>query len=143
MPSRGELTEVNKMKFKIPKTEPKNDQPETTWVKWYDGLSADSPFTFEATRVVFKESPSPVFYIFNEDENTGFSLYCEHAENAKFKDATPEGVRFVNAVARAAKLSGEVSGEMIADAINTLDGVAASITCTKTEKGRLWSVNLG
>jgi len=127
------------LKFNIPKNEPKNEQNPTTWLKWYDGLDETNPFTYQPSKVVFKEAPNPVFFLFNEEDNTGVSLYCEHSPNAKFTDSTPDGIRFVNAVARAFKLKGDVDSDAIVDALN---GSSATITCAKTEKGRLWSVQV-
>ncbi len=125
----------NNLKFKLPKNEPKNDQ-ETTWVRWYEGIDEDTPFTFTINRCVFKEEPKPVFYLFNEN-NEGVSLYCSHHESSKFKDGTPHGIRFANASIRALKLSDEVDADQIVELLNA---GSHSVICKKTDKGYLWIV---
>jgi len=126
------------MQFELTDNEPEQ-QNETQWVKWYDSVKVTGDiFTIPASKMVFKDNDQPVFFIFDEANNLGCSVFAAHHPNAKFTDSTPDGIRLANAIGRHFKLTGSINADDLCSAINNADNV--SIKVEKTEKGRLWSV---
>ena len=124
---------------KKPKTE--NETP-TTWVKWHEELKeVGDSFQIRADAVSFKDTSAPVFYVIEEGkkENTGTSVFCAHHPQAKFTEATPDGVRLANAIGRHFKITGKaVEATDLAAELAAAENVAVKVE--KTEKGRLWSI---
>ena len=126
------------MEFVISKPNKQDEEIETTWVKWYANLDKEA-FTFTPTRIVFKEGDAPAFYLFNENKNEAVSVYCTHAPNSKYTNSTPDGVRLANAIGRTFKLKGSVEASTLVDSLNN---TPCTIKVEKTEKGRLWQVEI-
>ena len=126
------------MKFELSKTKHDEEQNPVEWQKWYEGVNADGEYTIKADRISFKSEDQPVFFIVNETDNVGTSVFCAHHPNAQFTDATPHGIRLANAIGRAFALEGEVSAEDLCSAVNNASDVVVSVK--KTGKGILWTV---
>jgi hypothetical protein len=128
------------MQFELTKNEP-DDGLETEWVKWYDDVKkVGDRFTIKADKVIFKEESQPVFFVIDEDSNKGISVFAAHHPNAKFTDSTPHGIRLANAIGRAFAITGEVSGEELAEYVT--EHPDALLVVEKTDKGVLWSIGL-
>ena len=128
------------MQFELTKNEAKNvNETPTTWIKWYDEVKEHGSFEISVSRATFKEGEDQsVFYLIDEENNQGISVFCNHHPNAKFTDSTPHGVRLANAIGRSVDLEGSVGGVELADVLTDLNGV---VKVEKTEKGILWTVS--
>ena len=129
------------MKFELTKTKHDDETEPVTWQKWHEGVKEEGDiFTIKADRLSFKNDKQPVFFVVDEGENVGISVFAAHHPNAQFTDATPHGIRLANAIGRAFDLEGEVSSDDLCAAVN---GAKCSIEVKNTAKGVLWSVLLG
>ena len=129
------------MEFELTNLKHDDETEPVTWLKWHEGVKEEGDtFSITADRVSFKNDNQPVFFVVDETENVGISVFAAHHPNAQFTDATPHGIRLANAIGRAFDLEGTVSAQDLCDAIN---GVVATIEVKKTKKGVLWSVLLG
>ena len=128
------------MKFELTNNEANNQEENPIeWIKWFEPLNADGVFSMNADRVSFKEESQPVFFVINESENVGTSVFCAHHPNAKFTDATPHGVRLANAIGRFFEITGSVDADQLVDLFNA-HAEPLEVRAEKTEKGILWSV---
>ena len=124
------------MKFELTKNEhdEQNENP-VEWVKWHTDLKEEGDsFQIRADTVTFKDEGSPVFYIVDNESNTGTSVFCAHHPNAKFTDHTPDGVRLARAAGRFFKIEGEVEATDLADQLTDQKKIAIKVE--KTNKGR-------
>jgi hypothetical protein len=129
------------MQFELANKQPaeENETP-ITWVKWYEGTKEEgSSFTIRADRVSFKDDNN-AFYIVDQDENKGISVFAAHHPNATFTDATPHGVRLANAIGRHYEIEGSTSAQDLCDLINDDESVI-TVEVKKTKKGLLWSIS--
>lgn len=118
--------------------ENKNEKP-VEWVRWYESVNNDEVFTITADRISFKDENN-AFYIIDEENNVGTSVFAAHHPNAKFTDATPHGVRLANAIGRAFGIEGSVEASDLVDAVNA-EKKPVVVSVQKTDKGVLWTVN--
>ncbi len=131
------------MQFELTNTQPEdqNDNP-IEWVKWYEGTKEKGDtFTMNVDRISFKDDSQPVFFVIDEANNQGTSVFAAHHPNATFTDATPHGIRLANAIGRAFDLKGSVDADALCSAVNEHEG-EITLTVSKTEKGVLWTVSL-
>lgn len=127
------------MKFELTNTKLDDEQEPITWVKWHEDLKKEGDsFVIRADTVSFKDEGSPVFYVIDNESNTGTSVFCAHHPNAKFTDATPDGVRLANAAGRFLKIEGSVEATDLAESLTSEKKIAVKVE--KTAKGRLWSI---
>lgn len=125
------------MKFEIKANE--NDK-EVEWFNWYDG-DLEKGIVINTTKISFNEE-NEVFYLIDEEANTGCSVFCKHHENAKFKDSVPHGLRLAGALARFFKHeAGEVESDDLIDSVvaHIKEMNFLSVQVLKTDKGILWS----
>ena len=130
------------MQFELTNTQPddQDDQP-IEWVKWYDGVKEKGDtFTMNVDRISFKDENQPVFFVIDETNNQGTSVFAAHHPKATFTDATPHGVRLANAIGRCFDLSGSVDADALCAAVNDHEG-EITLTVSKTDKGILWTVS--
>jgi len=106
------------------------------FVRYWEELKDNDSFTLTFSRVKWNEEAGCITFLGDEQAMT---LWMENHKNAKF-DSTPDGIRAINAMGRAANISGKTTVESIVDLVN---GDGGSITVEKTEKGRLWSATIG
>ena len=89
------------------------EQEEIEWQKWYEGDS----YTIDATRISFNDERK-CFYLINENDNVGTSVYATNPENSKYPDSTPHGMRLVNAICRVISLHGELNDTTIIEGVD-------------------------
>jgi len=126
------------MQFEITTKPITEDESPIQWVNWYE-YGEDDSFEIVVSRVSFKDEGQPVFYLVDEEQSVGTSVYAAHHPNAKFTDATPHGVRLANAIGRAYGLTGSVDVSALVDAVNESED-RPTVRVAKTEKGVLWTV---
>ncbi len=126
------------MQFEITTKPITEDESPIQWVNWYEYGDNDS-FEIVVSRISFKDEGQPVFYLVDEEQSVGTSVYAAHHPNAKFTDATPHGVRLANAIGRAYGLTGSVDVSALVDAVNESED-RPTVRVAKTEKGVLWTV---
>lgn len=126
------------MQFEINTKPITEDESPIQWVNWYE-YGEDDSFEIVVSRVSFKDEGQPVFYLVDEEQSVGTSVYAAHHPNAKFTDATPHGVRLANAIGRAYGLTGSVDVSALVDAVNESED-RPTVRVAKTEKGVLWTV---
>ena len=114
------------------------EETEIEWQQWYEGDS----YTIDATRICFNEERA-CFYLINETDNVGTSVYATNPENSKYPNATPHGVRLVNALCRTLTLSGELNDTTIIEGVDAhiKEHGKLTISVSKTDKGVLWTAN--
>lgn len=125
------------MKFELTNTKPnlENEKP-VEWVKWY----GEESFQITTDRISFKDNDQPVFFLIDETENIGTSVFAAHHPNAKFTDSTPHGVRLARAIGRAFDLGEvETTAQDLCDLMNDEES-SPVVKVEKTEKGILWTV---
>ena len=129
-----------KLKFELTEKEPitENENP-IEWVRWYESTNNGEKFTIHTSSISFKDEGQPVFYLIDEAENIGTSVYAAHHPNAKFTDATPHGIRLANAIGRAFGIEGSVEASDLVEAVNA-EKKPVIVSVVKTEKGVLWTV---
>ena len=125
------------MKFNLSKNVPADEQ-KVEWVSWNKTLKDDGSFTIQLDRISFKEDPTPVFYVIDETNNVGTSVFCSNHPDSKFQDAIPHGMRLANAIGRHFNLEAEVDVQDLISAVNDAEGL--SVQVEKTDKGVLWSI---
>jgi len=117
--------------------ENKNEKP-VEWVRWYESVNNDEVFTITADRISFKDENN-AFYIIDEENNVGTSVFAAHHPNAKFTDATPHGIRLANAIGRCFDLEGDITAQELCEAMNNREE-SPIVKAEKTDKGILWTV---
>jgi len=129
------------MEFEInPTTQPEN---EVEWISWSsDVKEVGDEFSITPTKVIFKENR---FLLIDENNSVGTTVFATHHPNAKFTSSKPDGVRLANAIGRVFEVVGNVSAETLTLAINEAIENAPKkkpivVKCSRTEKGRLWTV---
>ena len=126
------------MDFELTNKSPEQEN-ETEWVKWYDSIKeVGDTFQITADKVIFKEENQPVFFVIDETNSQGISVFAAHHPNAKHTDATPHGVRLARAIGRCFNITGNVSADELAEVVSEEEG--ALVIVEKTEKGILWTV---
>tara|TARA_Y100000401_G_scaffold55582_1_gene43889 strand:- start:657 stop:1043 length:387 start_codon:yes stop_codon:yes gene_type:complete len=127
------------MQFNLKNTQ-HDDEDETPveWVKWYEGVNEEGTFTITADRISFKEENS-AFYIIDEDNKVGTSVFAAHHPNAKFTDATPHGIRLANAIGRCFGIEGDTTADELCTLVNEREE-SCIVSVKKTDKGILWTV---
>ena len=127
------------MQFELTNKKPdEEDNNPVEWVKWYEGVKSEGDtFSIKADRISFKNDEQPVFFIVDESDNKGISVFCAHHPNATFTDATPHGIRLANAIGRAFNIEGNVEASDLCEAVNNAN---ATVEVKKTAKGILWTV---
>jgi len=129
---------IKTMEFELTNLKHDDEKEPVTWQKWHEGIKEEGDtFSIKADRVSFKNDNQPVFFVVDEGNNVGISVFAAHHPNAQFTDATPHGIRLANAIGRAFNLEGKVSSDDLCAAINEAD---ATIEVKKTNKGVLWTV---
>ncbi len=128
------------MKFELTNTkqETENENP-IEWVRWYETTNKGEAFSITTHSISFKNEAQPVFYLIDEVQNIGTSVYAAHHPNAKFTDATPHGVRLANAIGRAFGIEGSIEASDLVDAVNA-EKKPVIVVVEKTDKGVLWTV---
>jgi len=120
------------------------DQPELTFIKPYEEYkakkNAKTGMDFDFNRVHFNEEKGSItIFGSNDREGQAICVFLEHHPKAKFTDSKPDGVRFLNALARHHDSTGTAAE--IVEIHNTNPG--ATLNVHKTEKGVLWTVKGG
>ena len=125
------------MEFNIPTAN--NDESKIEWRTYYEDVKeVGGKFSFQAEKIIFNEEQN-VIRLINETENEGVSVFTQHHPEAKFKDSTPDGIRLVNALGRGLEITGEnIESDYLFKVAN--ENTPMTITCERTEKGRLWIV---
>ena len=121
----------------------KEEEKNVEWVSWSNEIKDEGDrFEINATKLIFKEDPQPVFFVIDEsmDPAVGISAYCTNHPESKYPNATPHGVRLANAIGRAHGMSGEVEVESLIEAVASTE--ITTITIEKTDKGVLWMVQI-
>ena len=116
-----------------------SEQEEIEWQNWYEG----DEYSISCTRISFNEERK-VFYLINENDNVGTSVYATNPENSKYPKAIPHGVRLVNALCRLFKKDdGKINATSVLEAVDAhLEANdAITISVSKTKKGVLWQAN--
>ena len=135
----GNIWRMNQMDFELTKNKPDEEQDQPiVWQKWYEGVNEEGSFSINADRMTFKNEEQPVFFIVDEENNVGTSVFASHHPKATFTDATPHGIRLANAIGRAFDLDGTVSGSDLCQVVNDNEKVVVKVE--KTKKGILWTV---
>tara|TARA_R110000751_G_scaffold282561_1_gene385747 strand:+ start:25 stop:423 length:399 start_codon:yes stop_codon:yes gene_type:complete len=108
------------------------------WISYYDSVKVvGESFSFTAEKLLFNEDNNVIRCI-NESEAQGVSIYTAHHPEAKFKDSTPDGIRLINALGRFLEVTGDdIESDYLFKVAS--ENCPMIITCTRTEKGRLWS----
>lgn len=114
------------------------EQEEIEWQNWYEGDNYSIP----CTKVSFNDERK-VFYLINETDNVGTSVYATNPENSKYPNSTPHGVRLVNAFCRLFKKTGTINAESVLEAVNAHieENGHLTVNVAKTDKGVLWTAN--
>jgi len=116
-----------------------SEQEEIEWQNWYEG----DEYSISCTRISFNEERA-VFYLINANDNVGTSVYATNPANSKYPNATPHGVRLVNALCRLLKQEGDkITATSVLEAVDTHieANEAITISVSKTDKGVLWQAN--
>ena len=129
------------MKFNL---KPANEEQSIEWVSWTDEIKkVGDGFKIQCSKLIFKAEPSPVFFVIDEENNVGISAYCTNHPDSPFPNATPHGVRLVNALGRHFDFTGEVDVAEILEAVSKDihdHNDPFTVQIDKTEKGVLWSI---
>lgn len=125
------------VKFNIKTTSLADENP-LEWISYYDSVKeVGKSFTFIAEKLLFNEDQNVIRCI-NESEAQGVSIYTAHHPESKFKDSTPDGIRLINALGRFLEVTGDdIESDYLFKVAN--ENCPMIITCSRTEKGRLWS----
>ena len=124
------------MKFNLKQNENENN---VEWVSWSQGVKkVGDQFEIVPTVIRFKEESAPVFFLIDEENEKATSVFCTNHPDSKFQNATPHGVRLVNALGRHFNLEGEVDVADLLEAVSGAEGLTVQVE--KTEKGVLWSI---
>lgn len=124
------------MKFNL--KQPTNEESNIEWTSWSDKIKkVGDVFTIALSKLIFKDEP-PRFFVIDEENQVGISAYCTNHPDSKFQNATPHGVRLVNALGRHFNLEGEVDVADLLEAVSGAEGLTVQVE--KTEKGVLWSI---
>ena len=129
---------MKKVKFEIKETE--SDETDVEWYNWYDG-DLEEGIVINTTKISFNEE-NEVFYLIDEGEGKGCSVFCKHHENAKYKNSTPHGMRLAGALARFFKHeAGEVESDDLINSIaeHMAEKDSLTVNVIKTDKGVLWT----
>jgi len=125
------------MKFEIKANE---NETEVEWYNWYDG-NLEEGIVINTTKISFNEE-NEVFYLIDEGEGKGCSVFCNHHENAQYKNSTPHGIRLAGALARFFKHeAGEVEADDLIESVvsHMTEKNSLTINVQKTDKGILWT----
>lgn len=114
-----------------------NEENNVEWVSWsQDVKEIGDSFDFEVEKISFKEEPSPAFFLINETEGKGTSVFCTNHPDSKYPNSTPHGIRLVNALGRHLGITGEIDVDDLLAAVE----LPCTVKVEKTEKGVLWFI---
>ena len=82
------------------------------WQNWYEG----DEYSISCTSIRFNEERK-AFYLINDTDSVGTSVYATNPENSKYPDATPHGIRLANALCKLFSITGATTTDTLLEQI--------------------------
>ena len=118
------MTEARRFNASNDDNQPGNEEP-IEWINYRLKMKEDSAFTFDFQRISYKEDAGShdgeVFYLFNDEDNQGASIWITPHPEALFEVNVTDGQRLGNALLRALNES-DLSVYDIVDRTNMSNG---------------------